>query len=96
MDTQRVHAIVRGRVQGVGYRAETQQQGRMLGLVGWVRNLPDGSVELEAEGPRAALDALLAWAALGPPGARVDALETRWLGAKEDAAGAARGFEVRR
>ncbi len=96
MQTHRVHAIVRGRVQGVGYRASAQHEGRRLSLVGWVRNLPDGSVELEAEGPRAALEALLAWAALGPPGSRVDDIETRWLGADERPSDAGHGFEVRR
>jgi acylphosphatase len=97
METHRVHAVVRGRVQGVGYRASTQHEGRRLGLVGWVRNLPDGAVELEAEGPRPALDALLAWAALGPLGARVDSVETRWLSAEERAARhGEHGFEVRR
>ena len=94
MDTHRVHAIVRGRVQGVGYRASTQAEGRRLGLRGWVRNLPDGSVELEAIGPRAAVDALLAWAAEGPLGARVDAVERRWLTLDEGPIPT--GFEVRR
>lgn len=96
MDTHRVHAIVRGRVQGVGYRASAQMEGRRLGLLGWVRNLSDGSVELEAVGSRAAVDALLAWAAEGPLGARVDAVETRWLTFDEAASGLGRSFEIRR
>jgi acylphosphatase len=80
-------------VQGVGYRASTQAEAQKLGLVGWVRNLADGSVELEAEGPRAAVDALLAWAARGPWGARVDAVETAWIDAGAHADG---GFLVKR
>ncbi len=71
MARRRVHAIVTGRVQGVSYRAATAAEARGLGLVGWVRNLPDGSVELEAEGDPAHVTALLAWCAHGPPAARV-------------------------
>ena len=95
METQRVHAVVRGRVQGVGYRASLQHEARRMGLVGWVRNLHDGSVELEAEGPRSTVEALLAWANLGPPGSRVDGVETRWLSAAERPAEPGRGFEIR-
>lgn len=63
--------IVRGRVQGVGFRYATVEQGRRLGLDGWARNLPDGSVEVVAAGPDAALDQLACWCANGPPSARV-------------------------
>jgi acylphosphatase len=92
METKRVHAVVRGRVQGVGYRASTQHEARKLGLTGWVRNLADGSVELEAEGPPAAVDALLAWAAIGPFGSRVVSVEPT----SKPVGGDERGFEVRR
>jgi acylphosphatase len=68
---RRVHAIVTGRVQGVSYRASTASEARRLGLVGWVRNLRDGSVELEAEGPDDRVASLLAWCHQGPPAARV-------------------------
>lgn len=68
---RRIHAIVSGRVQGVSYRASTAHEARRLGLVGWVRNLPDGSVELEAEGPSDLVDQLLTWCHAGPPAARV-------------------------
>ncbi|HEY1557235.1 MAG TPA: acylphosphatase [Kofleriaceae bacterium] len=68
---RRIHAVVTGHVQGVSYRAETAACARGLGLVGWVRNLPDGSVELEAEGDDAPLAALVSWCEHGPPAARV-------------------------
>ena len=70
-----VRAIVRGRVQGVNYRAWTQDAAARLGLTGWVRNLPDGTVELEATGPEAAIDSLLAACREGPPAARPTAVE---------------------
>jgi acylphosphatase len=65
---------VTGRVQGVSYRAATASEARRLGVVGWVRNRADGSVELEAEGPDDRVAALLAWCAQGPPAARVAAV----------------------
>jgi len=68
---RRIHAIVSGRVQGVSFRAATLFEARRLGLVGWVRNLADGTVELEAEGPDEPIAALLAWCEHGPPAARV-------------------------
>jgi acylphosphatase len=68
---RRVRAIVSGRVQGVSFRAATCREARRLGVVGWVRNLPDGTVELEAEGDDARIVDLLAWCAHGPPAARV-------------------------
>ena len=87
----RARIVVRGRVQGVAYRASTLRKARDLGLTGWVRNLPDGSVELEAQGDPAAIDALLAWCHQGPPMARVTAVEVDELAPGEPAA----GFEVR-
>jgi acylphosphatase len=68
---RRVRAIVSGRVQGVSYRAATASEARHLGVTGWVRNRHDGSVELEAEGPRDQIEKLLAWCHRGPPAARV-------------------------
>ncbi len=88
----RVHGRVRGRVQGVSYRANTLAQARSLGLTGWVRNVSDGSVELIAEGPRARAQALIDWCHRGPPRARVDSVDARW-GAAEDSFAS---FKIRR
>jgi acylphosphatase len=68
----RVRAVVSGRVQGVWYRESCRREAERLGVGGWVRNRPDGRVEIEAEGPRPAVDALLTWAGHGPPRAVVD------------------------
>jgi acylphosphatase len=62
---------VSGRVQGVWFRAHTERKARALGLVGWVRNAPDGTVHIVAEGPREALDALVEWAWKGSPHSEV-------------------------
>lgn len=67
----RRHLIVRGRVQGVFFRAHTQEMGRKLGLSGWVRNLPDGSVEIAAEGEEEKMKEFLSFCRQGPPLARV-------------------------
>lgn len=69
---KRVRAIVTGIVQGVGYRASTAREAQRLQLVGWVRNLPDGSVELEAEGPEHIVDTLIEWCRRGPPSSDVE------------------------
>jgi acylphosphatase len=68
---RRARAIVSGRVQGVSYRASTASEARRLGVVGWVRNRHDGSVELEVEGTPEKVAALLAWCEHGPPTAKV-------------------------
>ncbi|MBQ1783519.1 MAG: acylphosphatase [Gammaproteobacteria bacterium] len=69
-----LHARIRGRVQGVGFRWHSQWQAERLGLRGWVRNLSDGDVELWAEGDEEALAAMERWLAHGPPAARVERL----------------------
>ena len=70
-----VRLIVRGRVQGVGFRYATVEQGRRLGLDGWARNLPDGSVEVVAAGEGETVERLVAWCRQGPPSARVTSVE---------------------
>jgi acylphosphatase len=67
---------VTGHVQGVGYRQTCRRVARSLDLVGWVRNLPDGSVEAFAQGGDAALDGLLEWAWHGPAPSRVTGVES--------------------
>lgn len=78
MAQKRIHLLVRGRVQGVYFRASTQREARRLGLTGWVKNRKDGAVELVAEGEEDQVKDLLAWAQTGPATARVDKVETRW------------------
>jgi acylphosphatase len=76
----RVRVIVKGRVQGVYFRASTVQQARHLGLTGWVMNRYDGSVELLAEGRSDSIEELIAWCRQGPPGARVDEVDLQRQG----------------
>jgi acylphosphatase len=71
---RRVRFRVSGRVQGVAYRASAVDAAVKEGVVGWVRNLPTGDVDGIVQGEATAVDGFLAWAAKGPPGARVDRL----------------------
>ena len=74
----RLSAIITGRVQGVSFRYYTQAYATQLGLAGWVKNLPDGSVAVWAEGPRADLEKLHQWLQHGPPAARVHQVQVEW------------------
>lgn len=67
----RRRVVVTGRVQGVAFRANCQRSAEQLGVHGWVRNCPDGAVELAAEGPPEAVDRLVEWCRRGPQAARV-------------------------
>ena len=86
----RAHVTARGRVQGVFFRAEASARARSLGLTGWIRNLPDGSVDAVFEGTKDAVESILRWCEHGPAGARVDEVEVTW----EQPAGDVR-FQVR-
>lgn len=76
---QRVWLRVAGRVQGVGFRYAAVDEGMRLGLTGWVRNTPDGNVELVAEGDAESLRRLVAWTHAGPPGALVTNVDQQIL-----------------
>jgi acylphosphatase len=90
-DNHRVHLWASGRVQGVCFRMFTQREAQELGLVGWVRNLYDGRVEIVAEGARELLDRFVAWCRHGPPYAEVSRLEQQ----DEQATSEFRGFRIR-
>lgn len=91
MATEQWHMWVSGRVQGVFYRGSTQKRAEALGLTGWVRNLPDGRVEIVAEGNPEALQQLYDWCHDGPPAARVTEVERQ----VETATGTFADFGVR-
>ena len=71
----RRHVVVRGRVQGVGFRVSLASRAQARGVGGWVRNRADGTVEAVLEGDVAAVDAVVAWCREGPRGARVDVVD---------------------
>jgi len=73
-----LQAIVYGYVQGVFFRAFVSMRARELGLIGYVRNLPEGTVEVNAEGERNKLEKLIGYLKVGPPGARVEKVVTNW------------------
>lgn len=87
----RLEAVVRGRVQGVGFRWFTVTRAAALGCTGWVANQPDGTVRVVAEADRGSLERLLAELREGPDGARVESVTTTWTAAT----GAFAGFGVR-
>jgi acylphosphatase len=75
---QAAHVLVKGRVQGVGFRFFAQEAAETYDLKGWVRNMPGGNVECEVEGSRAAIESFLEDLRKGPPVARVDSLQVDW------------------
>ena len=88
--TKAVQATVTGRVQGVSFRYYAVEQARSLGVAGWVRNEPDGSVVLHAQGADDAVDALVEWCRSGPPLAKV-----RRVAVREATETAESSFDVR-
>ena len=77
-DRVRAHAWVRGRVQGVWFRQSTADRAAVIGVGGWVRNVPDDSVEAVFEGTRAQVELALDYVRIGPEHARVDDVEVAW------------------
>jgi len=74
-----VHLIAHGKVQGVWYRAGTREQALQLGLSGWAKNCPDGTVEIHAEGEKEILEMFINWCRKGPPAAQVSSLDIEWV-----------------
>jgi acylphosphatase len=87
---ERLHAVVHGDVQGVGFRYFVQRKAQQLGLRGGVRNNDDGTVEVVAEGPRPDLEQLKRTLDEGPRMARVDRVDARW----SSATGTLQGFDL--
>ena len=85
-----VHVVIRGRVQGVGFRYFAAREARRLEVSGVVRNLVDGAVEVEAEGDRATLERLVEALRAGPRAARVTSVDVRW----SEGTARHRGFEI--
>ena len=87
----RAHVFIAGLVQGVGFRAYTQMQAQKQKLTGWVRNVHDGRVETEVEGPRPSIELFVADLQKGPRHARVDQVEIEW----KEVDGHDSGFQIR-
>ncbi len=78
MDSLRAHVIVHGFVQGVWFRASTREEALRVGVTGWVRNLPDGSVEAVFEGEKKKVEEIVGWCHRGPSGAAVSKVDISW------------------
>ncbi|MCL6436511.1 MAG: acylphosphatase [Leptolyngbyaceae cyanobacterium HOT.MB2.61] len=91
MELVRAHAFISGIVQGVGYRFTTQDVALQLGVRGWVRNLPDGSVEAVFEGPEESVKEMIRWCHQGPRGAVVHEVSVQY-----EAPEGLKRFEIRR
>lgn len=77
-DKLRARVIVHGLVQGVWFRASTKEEADRIGVKGWVRNLPDGSVEAVFEGEKKKVEEVIGWCHRGPSGARVSKVDIVW------------------
>ncbi len=91
-EMSRAHVIISGRVQGVFFRAETQRAARQLGLNGWVRNRPEGTVEALFEGPREQVDSALNWCHQGSTMSQVTDVQVTW----QTFSGDLKDFSIRR
>jgi acylphosphatase len=87
---KRARVRIRGRVQGVFFRSETQARARSLGVAGWVRNDSDGSVEAVFEGRPDAVESMVAWCSRGPSGSAVEDVDVEWEEPRAE-----RGFAIR-
>lgn len=87
----RARLLIKGRVQGVNYRAFARDLAMHLGLKGWVRNLSDGGVEAVFEGDKGDIEQVVSSCQSGPPGARVDDINISW----EDYQGDLRDFQIK-
>ena len=86
----RAHVIISGRVQGVFFRVETQRAAERSGVLGWVRNRPDGTVEAVFEGSQESVDAVLQWCQEGPNLAVVENVDVSW----QDFTGEYKRFDI--
>lgn len=94
-DVARLDAVVRGRVQGVGFRYFVMREARRLGLDGWISNEADGSVRVVADGPRATLEVLLEALREGPPASIVERVMDDWPPVASGGWLTGRGFSIR-
>jgi acylphosphatase len=92
VERKRAEIRISGKVQGVFFRASTREQARARNLGGWVKNMPDGSVEAVVEGAAEDVQELVEWAHEGPDAASVDDIDVRWM----DPQGDTRSFTVRK
>jgi acylphosphatase len=76
---KRARVVVSGVVQGVFFRTETRDRSRSLGVAGWIRNVPDGTVEAAFEGDDERVDSIVEWCRRGPSGASVENVEVEWI-----------------
>jgi acylphosphatase len=81
---ERAHVYISGHVQGVFFRYETKRNAENLGLTGWVRNLPDGSVECVFKGEKENIEKMLKFCEIGPPGAKVTDVKINWENCKDE------------
>ncbi len=77
-DSLRAHVVIHGLVQGVFFRASTREEAIRIGVRGWVRNLPDGTVEALFEGEKKKVEEVVAWCYQGPAGAAVVKVDLKW------------------